>query len=76
MSCRSISQAIANVQGGDKIEVGPWRYRDLKFDGFNGDPGDEAAEEGFGCLCMIKVNKPVTIVSRDGAETTVLNHST
>ena len=39
------------------------------------DPGDEAAEVGTGCDCMIKVNKPVTILSRSGASATVLDAS-
>ena len=54
--CRSIGRAIANAAAGDTIEVGPGRYGDLnRINGFT-DPGDEPAEIGSGCLCMIKVD--------------------
>ncbi len=71
--CRSISQAIANAQEGDTILVGPGRYGDLNGDGAFDDPGDEAAEVDTGCDCMIHVDKPVTILSRDGAGATILD---
>src|SRR5712692_1255858 len=60
--CRSISRAIANALAGDTIIVGPGRYGDLNRDGAFTDPGEEAAEVGFGCNCMIKVNKQVTLM--------------
>jgi parallel beta-helix repeat protein len=71
--CRSISQAIANASDEDRIVVGPGRYGDLNGDGDFHDPGEEAAELDFGCFCMIKVNKPVTIESSNGALATVLD---
>jgi hypothetical protein len=71
--CRSISQAIQNASPGDKIIVGPGRYGDLDADGTFGETGEEDAEVGFGCSCMIKVNKQLTIESRDGAAATVLD---
>jgi hypothetical protein len=60
--CRSINRAIANALDGDRIVVGPGTYG--------------VAAEGsdpLGCLCMIHVNKSVTLVSRDGAGATVLD---
>src|SRR3989304_4802764 len=62
--CRSISQAIANAVAGDTLMVGPGRYGDLDGDGNFTSPGEEAAEDGSGCFCMIKVDKALTIGSR------------
>jgi len=59
--CRSISQAIANATDGDKIVVGPGRYG----------PGEEAGPAG--CACMIEVDKALTLMSRDGAEATIID---
>ena len=71
--CRSISQAIQNASNGDKIIVGPGQYGDLDGDGTFGETGEEDAEVGGGCFCMIKVDKPLAIESRDGAFATVLD---
>jgi hypothetical protein len=72
--CRSVSKAISLAAAGDTIIVGPGRYGDLDGSGTFGDfPGEEAAEIGSGCECMIKVNKQLTILSRDGALVTVLD---
>jgi parallel beta-helix repeat protein len=71
--CRSISRAIQNANNGDSLVVGPGRYGDLNGDGVFDDPGDEAAEVGSGCFCMIKIDKPLSIESRDGAAATVLD---
>ncbi|MBI3460865.1 hypothetical protein HY009_08050, partial [Candidatus Acetothermia bacterium] len=72
--CRSISKAIANAAAGDDIIVGPGRYGDLNGNGtFELAGGEEKAEVGSGCNCMIRVNKPLTIESRDGAAATVLD---
>lgn len=72
--CRSISQAIANAAPGDTILVGAGAYGDLNGDGvFTPASGEEAAEVGFGCACMIKVDKSVKVLSRDGADATVLD---
>ncbi|MGH2359242.1 MAG: hypothetical protein ACRDGM_01700 [bacterium] len=71
--CRSISQAIANATDRDRIVVGPGLYGDLNNDGDFTDPGEEAAEPGPGCTCMIKVDKSVQIESSDGAMVTVID---
>jgi len=71
--CRSISQAITNARDGDRVVVGPGHYGDLNGNGmFEPVSGEEAAEVGFGCVCMIKVDKSVTLESTDGAAATVL----
>src|SRR2546425_2496422 len=59
--CRSIGHAIQNANSGDTIVVGPGRYS------WESEPGP-----GF-CSCVIKVDKPLTIESRDGAGVTVLD---
>ena len=61
--CRSINQAIANAFDRDRIVVGPGSYN----------PGVEGVEGPPGCVCMIKIDKSLTLVSRDGAEVTVLD---
>ena len=71
--CRSISIAIDNANPGDKIVVGPGHYGDLDEDTDFNDAGEEKAEGQSGCDCMIKVNKQLTIESRDGAGATVLD---
>ena len=59
--CRSIGHAIQNATSGDTIVVGPGRYS------WESEPGP-----GF-CSCVIQVDKPLTIESRDGARVTVLD---
>src|SRR3990172_4361461 len=72
--CRSISRAITNAIDGDTVVVGPGRYGDLNGNGtFEPGLGEEAAEVSFGCICMIKVNKSLTLKSTDGAGATVLD---
>jgi len=73
--CRSISQAIANAQVSDTIQVGPGRYGDANADGDFDDPADEAAEIDTGCDCLIHVpvRKPLTLLSRDGANVTLID---
>ena len=69
--CRSIRQAIANAVAGGTIVVGPGLYGDLNGNGTLGDsPGEEVPS--FGTL-MVWVDKTLTIVSRDGAGSTVLD---
>ncbi len=70
--CRSISQAITNASEGDRVVVGPGRYGDLNRNG-TVEPGEEAAEVGFGCECLIKLNKRITLESRGGAGVTVMD---
>jgi hypothetical protein len=69
--CRSLSQAITNASARDAVSVGPGRYGDLNGNGTLGETGEETAPGG--CSCMISVDKELTIVSRDGAFTTVLD---
>jgi parallel beta-helix repeat protein len=72
--CRSISQAIAHASAGDTIEVGPGRYGDLNGNRILGEVGEENAALGGGCdLCMININKRLTLVSTDGAAVTVID---
>jgi parallel beta-helix repeat protein len=59
--CRSIGHAIQNANSGDTTVVGPGRYS------WESEPGP-----GF-CSCVIQVDKPLTIESRDGAGVTVLD---
>ena len=70
--CRSISQAIQNAGSGDTIVVGPGRYGSLNNDGAFTGPGDEHPANGG----MIDVSKAVTIVSRDGADVTLIDAGT
>ena len=71
--CRSISQAIAHAAPDDTVVVGPGYYGDLDGDGQFTSPGDEAAEIGSGCDCVVKVDKRLTLRSRDGAASTVID---
>ena len=72
--CRSISERdFSNAAAGDRIIVGAGRYGDLDRDGIFGEPGEEAAEVGFGCQCMIKLDKGLELLSSDGAGVTVLD---
>jgi hypothetical protein len=59
--CETITQGIRNAGVGDKIIVGPGSY---------------LAESGApGCGCFLAVNKPVKLVSSDGAAATVIDAS-
>ncbi len=71
--CRSITQAITNAAPGASITVGPGLYGDLNHNGTFGETGEEPAQIGTGCGCMVDVNKQLTIVSRDGAAATVID---
>lgn len=73
--CRSIGRAIANAGVGDKIIVGPGHYGDLDGDGTLGEPGEEKANGSCAAAPVVNVvcvDKPLTIVSRDGAASTVI----
>lgn len=72
-ACRSISRAIANAADGDRIIVGPGIYGDIDGDNAFTTPGDEMAHIGFGCQCMLRINKPVRVVSAQGASATVIH---
>jgi hypothetical protein len=69
--CRSISLAVnTNAADGDTIMVGPGKYGDLDRDGTLGDsPGEETG--GFGCMVLIA--RPVTVVSTNGAGSTIID---
>ena len=69
--CRSIRQAMANASAGSLIVVGPGRYGDLNQNGMFGEFGEEGAPAG--CNCMVQVDKPIRLVSRDGPAATVLD---
>src|ERR1700730_7618989 len=66
--CRSISAAIQRAGAGDVISVGPGVYRDLNQNGVLGEPGEETGEIGYGCNCVVKVDKAVIIRSTQGAK--------
>jgi hypothetical protein len=70
--CRSISRAIRDATPGDWIVVGPGRYGDLDLDGAAGEAGEESGPL-LGCDCMVLVDKPVTLLSSQGATTTVID---
>lgn len=71
--CRSISQAIANAVDGDTISVGPGYYGDLDRDGTWDEPGEELGDANPSCDCVVEVDKRVTLISRDGAASTVID---
>jgi hypothetical protein len=71
--CRSISQAIAVVDPGDRILVGPGRYGDLNRNGTFSEAGEEPSEQTTGCLCMIHVTKRLTLESVGGAGVTIVD---
>jgi parallel beta-helix repeat protein len=72
-ACRSIGQAILNAAGGDTIVVGPGFYGDLNRDGALAGAGEELPSAISLLCCGITINKPLTIVSRDGAAETVID---
>ena len=57
--CQTITTAIQNAQPHDSVVVGPGTYR-----GERGAPG---------CDCFLAVNKPVDLLSSDGAAATVID---
>lgn len=71
--CRSIRQGIDNAVDGDSIVVGPGRYGDNNNNGIFGEDGEEEADLNGACDCLLRVDKSVRIVSRDGAAATVLH---
>jgi hypothetical protein len=72
--CRSITRAIANAVAGSTILVGPGLYGDLNGNGTLGEPGEETPPRG--CGCMLSVNKPVILLSSDGAAATAIDATT
>jgi hypothetical protein len=72
--CRSIGRAIFNAVAGDTIQVRAGLYGDLNGNGVLGEPGEENLPGS--CDCMVSVNKPLTVISTDGAAATVIDAST
>lgn len=70
--CRSISRGITNALAGDTIVVGPGHYGDLNGNGTLGEPGEESPSPDI-FPAMIKIDKRLSVVSRDGASTTVID---
>lgn len=69
--CRSVTKTMAVASEGDTITVGPGLYGDLNRDGVL---GNSAGEEPSGATgAMIDVTKRLTIISSDGAWSTVLD---
>lgn len=73
--CRSITVGVEIAAPGDTILVGPGHYGDLNRDGDFDDAGDEAAQIGSGCECMVAIGKRVTVISEAGAAATWLDGS-
>ena len=71
--CQTITQAIVNATDGDRIIVGPGIYGDIDGDGAFGSVGEEPAQSGFGCDCVVLVNKRVTLESSAGAGATIID---
>lgn len=69
--CRSIQCAIAYAQAGDTVVVGPGFYGDVGRDGNLGESGDDVGNPA--CSCMLKIEKPVIVVSSDGAGATIID---
>jgi Periplasmic copper-binding protein (NosD) len=79
--CRSIGRAIANAGAGDKVIVGPGHYGDLNDDGTLGEAGEEKLFPpgtcgGVGVQTVVCIDKPIALLSRDGAATTVIDART
>jgi hypothetical protein len=72
--CRTITQAIQNANPLDVILVGPGIYGEFDGDGSFENPAEEPAEIGFGCNCVVKVDKRVTLLSRRGIGTAVIHY--
>jgi hypothetical protein len=70
--CRSISQAIVNAQPNDTVLVGPGRYGDVNGDGALSGSGEEG-QSAENCGCLVKIDKHITVKSRDGAAATVID---
>lgn len=66
--CRSISRAILNAAAGDTIVVGPGSYGDL-----NGNQTLREHDEESGGLGVVVIDRPLTVISREGASRTIIN---
>jgi len=69
--CRTISRGIEETPEGGVVEVGPGRYGDVNANGILDDVEDEPVSS---CdTCTLLITKRVTIISRLGAEATVID---
>ena len=71
--CRTIGRAVANALTGDTVLVGPGYYGDANQDGDLADAQDEPGLLQTACECIVNVDKRITLRSRDGASTTVID---
>lgn len=71
--CRTIGRAVANALTGDAVLVGPGYYGDANRDGDLADPEDEPGLLETVCECVVNVGKRITLRSRDGAGSTVID---
>jgi hypothetical protein len=71
LPCRTITRAIANAVAQDTIIVGPGTYGDLNQNGMLGEAGEEPGSSS--CYCLLWVNKPVVLISSDGAAATIID---
>ena len=70
--CRSFGQTIANANGGDTILAGPGVYGDINGNGTLGEAGEEAMQPGCSSLCMIYIDKSITVLSERGETSTMI----
>jgi hypothetical protein len=74
--CRSIGSALQLAGDGDTILVRPGFYGDVNGDGDFTDTGDEALDaSSFPGICLVCVNKRVTLLSTHGADLTIIDGS-
>ncbi|HTO06264.1 MAG TPA: hypothetical protein VMR86_04330 [Myxococcota bacterium] len=72
--CRTIAMGISEAAAGDTVLVGPGLYGDIDGNGDFTSAGEEPAELGEGsCLCVVRVDKRITLRSRDGAAMTAID---
>src|SRR5690349_12628890 len=81
--CRSITKAMANAAAGSIITVGPGIYGDINGDGKFDAPGEETPQKRSLPLppgnvppdisCVVCILKPLQLVSRYGAESTIID---
>jgi hypothetical protein len=73
--CRSISQAIRNAADGDTVFVEAGVYGDLNRNGVVGESGEEGPPDRP-CLCLVLIDKRITVLSERGAAATIIDAST
>lgn len=70
--CHSIRQAVANAQPADEITVAPGRYGDINGNGVLGETSEEGHAGDNPCGCLVLIDKPLAIRSRNGAKVTLI----